>query len=83
MRILDGELVVFLGDSITQHLAAVNDWMETQTDGLPPPGAQVCVDRHEHGAGPYSLRIASTCLIRSAEYAMSTPGSGDIARGRC
>src|SRR5215216_6025544 len=48
MRILDGQLVAFLGDSITQHLVAVSDWMETQTDGLPPVGASVCVDRHEH-----------------------------------
>jgi lysophospholipase L1-like esterase len=48
MRILDGQLVVFLGDSITQHLVAVSDWMETQTDGLPPMGTAVCVDRHEH-----------------------------------
>lgn len=48
MRILDGQLVAFLGDSITEHLVAVNDWMETQTDGLPPVGASVCVDRHEH-----------------------------------
>ena len=48
MRVLDGQLVVFLGDSITEHLVAVNDWMETQTDGLPPIGTSVCVDRHEH-----------------------------------
>src|SRR5688500_10524649 len=48
MRILDGELVAFLGDSITQHLVAVNDWMETQTDGLPPIGVSICVDRHEN-----------------------------------
>ena len=48
MRILDGQLVAFLGDSLTQHLVAVNDWMETQTDGLPPVGTSVCVDRHEH-----------------------------------
>jgi lysophospholipase L1-like esterase len=48
MRILDGQLVAFLGDSITQHLVAVSDWMETQTDGLPPVGTQVCVDRHEN-----------------------------------
>lgn len=48
MQIFDGQLVTFLGDSITQHLVAVNDWMETQTDGLPPVGASVCVDRHEH-----------------------------------
>ena len=48
MRILDGQLVAFLGDSITQHLVAVSDWMETQTDGLPPVGASICVDRHEH-----------------------------------
>jgi len=48
MRILDGQLVAFLGDSITQHLVAVNDWMETQTDGLPPVGTSVCVERHEH-----------------------------------
>jgi lysophospholipase L1-like esterase len=48
MRILDRQVVVFLGDSITQHLAAVNDWMETQTDGLPPIGTSVCVERHEH-----------------------------------
>ena len=48
MRILDSQLVMFLGDSITEHLVAVNDWMETQTDGLPPIGTQVRVDRHEH-----------------------------------
>ena len=48
MRILDGQLVAFLGDSITQHLVAVNDSMETQTDGLPPVGTYVCVDRHEN-----------------------------------
>ena len=48
MRILDGQLVAFLGDSITQHLVAVSDWMETQTDGLPPAGASVIVDRHEN-----------------------------------
>ena len=48
MRILDGQLVAFLGDSITEHLVAINDWMETQTDGLPPVGTAVCVERHEH-----------------------------------
>jgi acyl-CoA thioesterase I len=48
MRILDGQLVAFLGDSITQHLVAVSDWMETQTDSLPPVGISVRVDRHEH-----------------------------------
>ena len=48
MRIRDGQLVAFLGDSITQHLVAVSDWMETQTDGLPPVGASVVVDRHEN-----------------------------------
>jgi lysophospholipase L1-like esterase len=48
MRILDGQLVAFLGDSITQHLIAISDWMETQTDGLPPVGTSVCVDRHEN-----------------------------------
>ena len=47
MRILNGQLVAFLGDSITEHLVAVSDWMETQTDGLPPVGTQVRVDRHE------------------------------------
>ena len=48
MRIRDGQLIAFLGDSITQHLVAVSDWMETQTDGLPPVGASVVVDRHEN-----------------------------------
>ena len=48
MRILDRQLVAFLGDSITQHLVAVSDWMETQTDGLPPVGNSVRVDRHEN-----------------------------------
>jgi lysophospholipase L1-like esterase len=48
MRILDDQRVAFLGDSITEHLVAVNDWMETQTDGLPAVGTQVRVDRHEH-----------------------------------
>ena len=48
MRILDGQLVAFLGDSLTQHPVAVSDWMETQTDGLPPVGASVRVERHEN-----------------------------------
>jgi len=48
MRIMDGQLVAFMGDSITEHLVAVSDWMETQTDGLPPVGTQVHVDRHEN-----------------------------------
>ena len=48
MRFLDGQLIAFIGDSLTEHLVAVNDWMETQTDGLPPVGTQVRVDRHEH-----------------------------------
>ena len=48
MRIQDGQLVAFLGDSVTQHLVAVSNWMETQSDGLPPVGASVVVDRHEH-----------------------------------
>ena len=48
MRILNDQLVAFLGDSITQHLVAVSDWMETQTDGLPPVGTSVVVDRHEN-----------------------------------
>jgi len=48
MRILDDQLVAYLGDSITQHLVAVSDWMETQTDGLPPVGTLVAVDRYEN-----------------------------------
>src|SRR5215208_4137925 len=48
MRISDGQLVAFLGDSLTQHLVAVSNWMETQTDGLPPVGTSVRVDRHEN-----------------------------------
>ena len=48
MRIMDGQLVAFMGDSITEHLVAVSDWMETQTDSLPPIGTQVRVDRHEN-----------------------------------
>jgi acyl-CoA thioesterase I len=48
MQILDGQLVAFLGDSITQHLVAVSDSMETQTDVLPPVGTSIVVDRHEH-----------------------------------
>lgn len=48
MRIQDGQLVAFMGDSITEHLVAVSDCMETQTDDLPPVGTQVRVDRHEN-----------------------------------
>ena len=48
MRIMDGQLVAFMGDSITQHLVSVSDLMETQTDGLPPVGATIIVDRHEN-----------------------------------
>jgi lysophospholipase L1-like esterase len=45
---MDGQIVTFMGDSITEHPVAVSDWMETQTDGLPPVGTWVCVDRHEN-----------------------------------
>jgi lysophospholipase L1-like esterase len=48
MRMDDGQLVAFMGDSITEHLVAVSDAMETQTDDLPAVGSQVRVDRHEH-----------------------------------
>jgi lysophospholipase L1-like esterase len=48
MRIVDGQRVAFLGDSITQHLVAVSERMETQADGLPPVGASIRVDRHEN-----------------------------------
>ena len=48
MRILNGQLVAFLGDSITQHPVAVSDGMETQTNDLPPVGTSVVVDRHEN-----------------------------------
>ena len=61
MRILDGQLVAFLGDSITQHLVAVSDWMETQTDGLPPVGTSVVVDRHEN-RGWTNLLESRICL---------------------
>jgi lysophospholipase L1-like esterase len=57
MRILDGQLMAFLGDSITQHLVAVSNWMETQTDGLPPVGTSVRVDRHEHRG--WTAKLAS------------------------
>ena len=70
MRLLDGQLVAFLGDSITQHLVAINNWMETQTDGLPPIGASVCVDRHEHRGWATFLanRIHLSCPERRIRY---------------
>jgi len=70
MRILDGQLVAFLGDSITQHPVAVSDWMETQTDGLPPVGTSVCVDRHEHRGWTAVLanRIHLTYPKRRIQY---------------
>ena len=55
MRILDGQSVAFLGDSITQHPVAVSDWMETQTDGLPPVGTSVVVNRHENRGWTHQL----------------------------
>ncbi len=48
MQITDGQLVVFLGDSLTEHAVAVSDAMETQTADLPPVGTPVPVDRYEH-----------------------------------
>ena len=48
MRIMDGQFVAFMGDSITEHLVAVSDCMETPTDGLPPVGTRVYLDRHEN-----------------------------------
>jgi lysophospholipase L1-like esterase len=70
MRILDGQLVAFLGDSITQHLVAVSDWMEMQTDGLPPVGTSVVVDRHENRGWTAMLTnlIHLTCPERRIRY---------------
>lgn len=41
------DLIAFVGDSVTEHLVAVSDAMETQIDDLPPVGSLVRVDRHE------------------------------------
>jgi lysophospholipase L1-like esterase len=43
----DGDLIAFAGDSITEHLVAVSDAMETQVVELPSVGSNVRVDRHE------------------------------------
>ncbi len=48
MQFANGQLVVFLGDSLTEHAVAVSDAMETQTADLPPIGASVPVERYEH-----------------------------------
>ena len=70
MRILDEQLVAFLGDSITQHLVAVSDRMETQTDGLPPVGTSVSVDRIENRGWTDILanRIRLACPERRIHY---------------
>jgi lysophospholipase L1-like esterase len=70
MRINDGQCVVFLGDSITEHQVAVNDWMETQEDGLPPIGASVQVQRYEHRGWAALLadRIRLTAPERRISY---------------
>ena len=43
-----GHLVVFAGDSLTEHLVAVSEAMETQMADLPEVGSMVRVDRHEN-----------------------------------
>lgn len=47
MLLNDGELLVFLGDSLTEHPIAVSEAMETQSDELPPVGSLARVDRFE------------------------------------
>lgn len=61
MRIFDGQRVVFLGDSITEHRVAVSDCMESQSEDLPPVGAQVRVDRHERRG--WAARLAQRICI--------------------
>jgi lysophospholipase L1-like esterase len=74
MRIMDGQLVAFMGDSITEHLVAVSDWMETQTDGLPPVGTQVHVDRHENRG--WSVMLANRIHLAYPERRISYLNAG-------
>lgn len=82
MRITDGQLLAFMGDSITEHLVAVSDWMETQTDGLPPVGTQVKVDRDENRGWSAILanRIHLTYSERRIRYING--GVGGHSSGR-
>ena len=83
MRIMDGQFVAFMGDSITEHLVAVSACMEMPTDGLPPVGTRVYVDRHENRGGLQFSLTTFTWPILSAEYAILMLGLGATARGRC
>jgi lysophospholipase L1-like esterase len=70
MRIQDRDLVAFLGDSITEHLVAVSDPLETQSDDLPAIGSQVRVQRYEHRGWTATLaaRIAISYPERRIRY---------------
>jgi lysophospholipase L1-like esterase len=43
----DRDVIAFAGDSITAHVVAVSDAMESQELDLPAVGSQAVVDRHE------------------------------------
>jgi lysophospholipase L1-like esterase len=74
MRIQDGARVIFLGDSITEHRVAVNHWMETQEDGLPPIGEPVQVQRYEHRG--WSAIVANRILLAYPERRITYHNAG-------
>lgn len=81
MRISDGQLVVFFGDSLTEHPVAVSDAMETQTDDLPPVGAQVRVDRHEQrGWTTLLMALVSVGYPQRAIRYLNAGRGGDTSR---
>jgi len=81
MRIEDQQLVIFFGDSLTEHPVAVSDSMETQVDELPPVGSQARVDRHEHRGWTAWLMALATIGYpqRSIRYENAGRG-GDTSR---
>lgn len=81
MLLNDGELIIFLGDSLTEHPVAVSEAMETQSDDLPPVGSLARVDRYE-SRGWTALLMAQLCIIypRWRLRAINAGLGGDTSR---
>jgi len=81
MRPDDGDVVVFAGDSLVEHLVAVSDAMETQVTELPSVGSRVAVDRHENRGWVSLLRAKLTAAFPELQLSFHNAGrGGDTSR---
>jgi lysophospholipase L1-like esterase len=81
MRPNDGDVIVFAGDSLVEHLVAVSDAMETQVAELPSVGSRVAVDRHEKRGWVSLLRAKLTAAFPDLQLSFHNAGrGGDTSR---